>query len=144
MNKATASASFSGPVAFVVVAILLGLRLMSIGEVDDPGLKEAIKAELRNDLGQLLSRELNKPTDSPEAIQALADLADESSIKIYSAKVSKPLLSMGSKTGAVVRIDYQLGDEPRETVYWLFDHSAIGGWRYKYPTTRIGYYLNFF
>ena len=113
------------------------VRLATVGEVDDSKLDAAIAAELRNDLAPALVRagEDGDEDVSPESF--------DEGIRILSTKVSKPLLSVGSKTDAIVRLEYRLLDDPPRTEYWRFEHSAIAGWRYRRGSSKLSYYLNF-
>ena len=42
----------------------------------------------------------------------------------------------------VVRVDFSLPEAEPRREYWRFEHSVIGGWRYRRPTTIVAYYLN--
>lgn len=128
----------------VVLLATVGLvRVATLGETNDPVLREAVRAELRNDLGARTSKELAS-FDAPKGDGvALAKRADPAGVEIHSAKVSKPLLSFSSSENAVVLVEYSLPDGPRRSEYWLFEHSVAAGWRYRRETSSLSYYLNF-
>lgn len=127
-------------VILVVGVILVAVRFATVGEVNDNKLTAAIRAELANDMGNNLGRALQ---DNKHDIATLTELADPANIDVYSTAVSKPLLSTGSVTRAVVKVHYALPEQNSVQEYWLFEHSAIGGWRYRQRSSALSYYLNF-
>jgi hypothetical protein len=138
---------FTGKKAMIVlgvVIVLVLLRLMTIGESNDPKLREAIRMELMNRLGGRTGQALSEidKTD-PEAVRALAEQADPEGIQVHSMKVSKPLLSFGSKEDVIVQVEFSLPGSFKQKEYWRFKHSLIAGWRYKRRSTALSYYLNF-
>ncbi|MFE8070281.1 hypothetical protein QQM79_04415 [Marinobacteraceae bacterium S3BR75-40.1] len=131
-------------IALIVVVALVGLRLATLGESDDPALREAVKTELMSELGGRTGEALaNLDRTNPEAVRKLTQEASLDAIHIHRLSVSKPLLSLSSDEKAIVRVQYNLADDPEEVKYWQFRHSPIGGWRYQYTSTVVGYYLNF-
>ncbi len=136
----------NGVIALAVVAAVLLVRIATLGESSDPKLEEAVRAELRNELGNQLGKVLDgdNVSSDPDAIEAALERSDDSNIAIHSMCVSKPLLSFSTKTDAVVRVDYELPGVERRSEYWRFDHSMLGGWRYRYGSNAVSYYLNFF
>ncbi len=134
-----------GPLAIVIIGALLVIRFMTIGEVNDPELDTAIRAELLNDVGASVSQALEDldPADG-NAIDELVQLSDAENITLHSVKVSKPLLAFGSSTDAIVRVEFTLPGRTRRTEYWRFTHSTAAGWRYRRPASVFSYYLNFF
>lgn len=134
-----------GIIALVAVVLLVLIRLATLGDSRDPALRAAITAELRNELGNNLGKALEDfDSRDPDSVRRLTELADAEGIEIHGARVSKPLLSFASKQDAIVRVDYSLPEEDRVQAYWRFEHSAIGGWRYRYRSSAMSYYLNFF
>jgi hypothetical protein len=133
------------PLTFgLVLLAAVGLvRVATLGETNDPALREAVRAELLNDLGARTSKELASFDASKGDGVALAKRADPAGIDVHSTKVSKPLISFSSSENAVVLVEYSLPDGPRRSEYWLFEHSAAAGWRYRRETSSLSYYLNF-
>lgn len=127
-------------VILVALVAIISVRIATIGEVNDDKLTAAIRAELANDLGNNVGQALE---DNNRDIAALTELADPTNIDIYSTAVSKPLLSTGSATRAVVRVHYALPQQSAVQEYWLFEHSALAGWRYRQRSSALSYYLNF-
>ncbi len=134
-----------GLIALAGVVLLLVVQLASIGETKDSALKEAIHAELKNKMGRELSKVLKDvdPT-SEEGVAAVLAQTDDENIILHSAQVSKPLLTFSSKTKTIVRLEYTMPGVNRSLEYWRFEHSVIAGWRYRYNTGVVSYYLNFF
>lgn len=124
----------------VLVLILFAVRFATIGEVNDDKLTAAIRAELANDLGNNLGQALQ---ENKHDIATLTELANPANIDVYSTAVSKPLLSTGSVTRAVVKVHYALPEQNSVQEYWLFEHSALAGWRYRQRSSALSYYLNF-
>jgi hypothetical protein len=130
-------------VALAVIAILAAVKVATLGESDDPKLHEAIRTELLSELGGRIGQELQSlDTEDRAAVAAFTEHADPDAIEVHSASVSKPLLSVGTSTNAVVRVEYTLPGGPRQIVYWRFKHSAMAGWRYRYETSALAYYTN--
>lgn len=134
-----------GPLAFVIIAALLVLRFLTIGEVNDPQLEAAIRTELLSQMGGSISQTIDD-VDTTDAgkVEALMEMADAESIALHSVHVSKPLLSFGSSVEAIVRVEYTLPGQQRTIEYWRFSDSAAAGWRYRRPANIASYYLNFF
>lgn len=134
-----------GLLAAAGVVVLVLIRLFTLGESDDPALHAAIRAHLMNDLGGNLGKALEDfdPGD-PQAVSAILERADATGIKLHSVKVSKPVLSFGSTTKAIIYCEFTLPGEGRESVYWRFSDQMIGGWRYRGGSSAASYYLNFF
>ncbi len=145
MAENTINIPLKGPVALVVIAVVLVVRFFTIGETDDPALEAAIQQRLLSDMGASVSQALTD-LDSRDgrAVDELLELSNAENIALHSIKVSKPLLSMGSSTDTVVRVEFTLPGRARTTEYWRFTHSSIAGWRYRRPATVASYYLNFF
>ncbi len=133
-----------GLAALAVVVALVLVKIATLGETGDPKLHAAIERELMNHLGGRIGQEIDTlDTEDEAAVAAFTARARPDGIEVHSASVSKPLLAVGTRTKAVVRIEYTLPDGPRETVYWRMEHSTIAGWRYHRPTFALMYYLNF-
>lgn len=134
-----------GLLAAVGVAVLVLVRLFTLGESEDRELHAAIRAHLLNDLGANLGKALEDfdPGD-PQAVSAILERADAKGIKLHSVKVSKPVLSFGSNTKTIVYSEFTLPGEGREDAYWRFSDQMIGGWRYRGRSSAASYYLNFF
>ena len=135
-----------GVIGLIIAAAAVGLRFATLGESGDPGLHEAIRAELVLRLGGRTGMDLNaienvEDIDANAARNLLAR-ADAAGIQVHSASVSKPLLSIASSEEVVVRVEYSLPQGPREKEYWLFRHSVIAGWRYLRQVTILSYYTN--
>lgn len=131
-----------GIIAIVAVVIIGLLRLGTLNSSHDPKLHDAIKTELRNELGNNLGKALaNMDSRDPDALKRAAALANGDGIEIYSTKLSKPLLSWSSSQKVVVKLSYSLPEQPRRQEYWSFNHS-FGSWSYVRETTVVSYYLN--
>lgn len=140
MEKSVQLRGRHGVIIVVLVALFAVFRFATIGNVEDETLTAAIKAELRNDLGNRLGQALHSGSHDPST---LAAMADGDGIDIYSTAVSKPLLGTGSAVRAVVKVHYALPEQAPQQEYWLFEHSALGGWRYRQRSSAVSYYLNF-
>ena len=136
----------NGVIALVAVVAIVVLRIATLGETSDPELMAAIRAELMNDLGGALGQAIEDLEDVRDAaaVETLLEHSDADAITIYSASVSKPVLSFASDAYAIVRVEYALPAASRKTEYWKFRHGTLGGWRYQYESGAVSYYLNFF
>ncbi len=134
-----------GPLALVIIVGVIVVRLLSIGESDDPKLRAAIDRELLSKMGGSIGTVLEDidPADSA-SIDALVEMSNSANIAVHSVRVSKPLLAFGSSDDAIVRVEYTLPGQSAETDFWRFEHSIAGGWRYQRPSSIVAYYLNFF
>jgi hypothetical protein len=134
----------NGIIALGVVVLAVSVRLLTLGNTDDPALREAVRAELRNSLGGQLGAALDAmPEGDPEAAAEIAAMASEDSIRIHATSVSKPLLSFSSSAKTVVKVEYELPGNGHQTAYWRFRHSMVGGWQYRGRGSAVSYYLNF-
>jgi len=134
----------------VIVLVLMvaagGFGLFARGEVDDPALEEALRAELVLRLGGRTGQELDQLSETPteEEVQTLLERADASGIEIRSMKVSGAVGSRaGSSYDAAVIFEYTLPGEPRQEAVWLME-KRIGSWRYRRETGKMTYYMNLF
>jgi hypothetical protein len=89
----------------VAAVLLVGIRIASFEEEDDPQLREAIRTELLSTLGGRTSQDLESIGSAedldPAAAQALLARADPEGIQVHSTSVSAPLLSMSSSEEVV-------------------------------------------
>ncbi len=135
-----------GWAAVAIAVVVIGVRLLTIGNSDDPRLHQAIKAELANDLGNNLGKAMASQDGalSEQDMQRLVELADRNAIMVLSASVSKPLLSLGSSDKVIVKVRYSLPEQATQQEYWRFSHSMLSGWRVRgRHSSAISYYLNF-
>ena len=145
MAENTINIPLKGPVALVVIAVVLVIRFLTIGESNDAALRAAVQQQLLNDMGASVSQALDElDARDGRAVDELVELSNAENITLHSVKISKPLLSLGSSTDTVVRVDFTLPGRSRTTEYWRFTHSSVAGWRYRRPVTVASYYLNFF
>ena len=114
---------------------------MTLGESSNLALEKAGRAKLRNVSGCLLGKALDDIDVDDEEVFELSD--DDNNI-ICSTKVSAPLLSRSTNHEVIARVEYETPGENIETVYWRFDDSVVGDWRYRCESTVVSYYLNFF
>lgn len=131
--------------AIAIAIVFVAFRLLTIGNSNDPDLHEAIKAELANDLGNQVGQALDAQSGaySAEDLRRINELANRDAITVFSTKVSKPLLSMGSSEKVIVKVRYRLPEQETREEYWRFSHSGLAGWRYRGRSSAISYYLNF-
>lgn len=136
----------NGLIALGAVALLLLVRLSTLGETSDPQLEKAIRAELLNELGNELGKTLasGDAAADPDLREAALERSDPDNIEVHAMSVSKPLLSFSSSADAVVHVEYELPGSTRRSEYWKFRHNTVGGWRYRYGSSALSYYLNFF
>jgi hypothetical protein len=141
----------SGILVAVIALAIVGVRFATLGETDDPELREAVVSELTIRLGGRTGADLDAIERAGGATamdettaRRLVDRADASGIQVHSMAVSRPVMSAGTREEVVVRVEYSLPEASPRREYWLFDHSALGGWRYRYTTTALSYYLNVF
>jgi hypothetical protein len=133
----------AGLIVLVAVAAVVFYRAGTIGEVDDPKLDREIRSELRLRLGERTGRSIsNLDRNDPDAVNVFIQNTDPDAIEIHSTRVSKPVLSFGTRKKTVVRVEYRLPGDHRRTEYWEFKKS-LGGWRYRRETSAVSYYLNF-
>ena len=145
MADNTINVPLKGPVALVVIAVVLAVRFLTIGESNDAALEAAIQQRLLSDMGASVSHALDElDTRDGRAVDELIELSNAENIALHSVKVSKPLLALSSSTDTVVRVEFTLPGRARTTEYWRFTHSSVAGWRYRRPVTIASYYLNFF
>ncbi len=133
----------SGLAAVFVVLAFVGFRFMTFDKNTDPKLREAVMAELRNELGGALQRKLNE-SDADRDYEELSELADADNITIYSIYVSEPVLSYSNNQKAILKVTFRLPGASKETRYYQFSHSLIGGWQYETTALSYQYYSNFF
>lgn len=129
-----------------LVVLFVGFRLATVGESHDPRLREAVKAELMNELGNQLGKALDSVdiAADPSAAGHLIGHANPDNIHVHSMRVSKPVMSMSSKDKTVVRVEYSLPGIDRRTEYWRFRHGMATGWSYRGSSSAVSYWLNFF
>lgn len=135
---------FSEPtvvIALVVVMFVLVLRVMTLGESGGPALEKPGRAKLRNVSGGLLGE---APDDIDVDDEEVLELGDDDNNIIYSTKVSTPLLSRLINHEVIARVAYETPGENIETVYWRFDDSVVGGWRWRRESRVVSCYLKFF
>lgn len=132
--------------ALGVLAVVVVVRIATLGESRDPALQQAVRAELLNELGNELGKVLDGEdvATDPAATARALQRADPDNIRIHALHVSKPLLSFSSNAEAVVKVEYSLPGVDRHTEHWRFRHSMIGGWAYRGGSTAVSYWLNFF
>jgi hypothetical protein len=137
-----------GVIGLIVVILALGIRITTLGESNETALRQAVGAELVLRLGGRISDDLasigSVEAMDAEATQTLLERADSEGITVHSMIVSKPVLTFASSEDVVVQVEYSLPQGPRQKEYWLFQHSVIAGWRYRYQTTAWAYYTNLF
>ncbi|MGJ8670513.1 MAG: hypothetical protein ACSHXK_13560 [Oceanococcus sp.] len=140
-----AEMKIQGPAAIGIAAVIVLARLFTIGSSNDPALRDAVKAELANDLGGELGKALadQNGVRTAEALAKLVKLADSNLVTIYSTKVSKPLFSIGSTDSAIVKVKYSLPEQAVRKEYWRFSHGTLSGWRYRSRSSALSYFLNF-
>lgn len=138
----------SGLIVVVIAIAVVAVRFATLGESDDPSLRQAVIAELTIRLGGRTGADIDAIEAAggvdEESARRLAERADPEGIQVHSMSVSGPLLSPSSRESMVVRVEYSLPQAARRREYWAFDHSTMAGWRYRRPTTALSYYLNFF
>lgn len=138
----------SGIIVAVIAIAVVVVRFATLGESDDPGLRQAVIAELTTRLGGRTGADLDAIERAggvdEESARNLVERADPEGIQVHSMSVSGKLLSASSREKVVVRVEYSLPQAARRKEYWVFDHSTLAGWRYRRPTNAISYYLNFF
>ena len=142
---------FNGKFAVIgsIIAVLaVGARFTTLGESNDPDLLKAVRAELVLRLGARISDDLGAIQSveemDTEAAQTLLERADAEGITVHSMTLSKPLLTFATSEKVVVLVEYSFPQGAREREYWLFEHSIIAGWRYRWKTTKFWYYTNVF
>lgn len=130
----------------LLVAGLVGLRVASLGESDDPELRRAVQAELLTRMGARTGQDLADIDDVRDVdAETVGDLLARSNplgIEVHSMRVSRPILAASSSEDVVVQVEFSLPRAEPEREYWLFRHSAVGGWEYRRTTTALSYYLN--
>jgi len=137
-----------GKAAAVVLVVALGAigyRGATLGESDDPQLRRAIQGELLNRLGGRIGEDLSGITVddiNSETLGRLLGRANLAEIEVHSMKAAHPILSWASEEEVVVLVEFSLPEAERDKEYWLFDHSAASGWRYRRPANAISYYLS--
>ena len=132
--------------ALVLIVLVGGLGMFARGEVDDPALEDALRAELVLRLGGRTGQELGQLSENPteEEVRAFLERADADGIEIHSTKVSGPVgSSAGSSYDVAVIFEYTLPGEPRQEAVWLME-KRIGSWRYRRETGKMTYYMNLF
>ena len=106
-----------GVAAAIIAVVVVGVRLTTLGESDDPELRAVVQAELLNELGGNLGRALRDvDTTDPESLAEVLELADEASIDVHSIQLSRPLLSMSSNEKTIARVEYTLPGDTRRSV----------------------------
>lgn len=147
MARRTANFRLNGGPAVVALVVILGLvgyRVVTLGETDDPVLEEAVRAELMIRQSQRTGQELDRLDDADideAAVRSLAARADPEGIEVHSLGKSAPLLD-GSGGDVVVRVEYSLPGGPRVEEYWVFEHPSPRVWRYRRQTSELWYWLN--
>ncbi len=135
-------------IALVVLACIVGYRLVSVGKhVDDPELLKQIEQLLRSDYypDQVAALTAAQAAGDAARMSALADDIVNSGLDIRAVNTSYPLFDFSMPRDVVVRVTYSVGGlsgEPR-TRYYLFRQGALGDWRYQRDSGAVWYYLNF-
>lgn len=146
MNMTRTYIPKSMPAAIGLIVLVLVFRLFSLQNTDDPDLRKAIIAELQPELMQQATQTIARQGAGNRAqISAMNTIgAPEEQLQIFRLRLSKPLLSFGSEERVIVALDYALSPElPMRHEYWAFDKSLIAGWRYRYRSSALSFYLNF-
>ncbi|OOZ39881.1 hypothetical protein BOW53_09760 [Solemya pervernicosa gill symbiont] len=139
---------FSGPMALlvgVVALIIIGIRLASMGGNSDPELEEAVRQELWSDHAGGMVSQLRQKFESGSMAKGDVEKVGAEAISILKIGTSKPLLSMSTNERVIVFVRYMVPDDDNvHEKYMEFTNATLGGWRYRYRSSVISYYLNLF
>ena len=141
--------------AIAVLIVLLGVvgfRLMTFNDKkNDKALMRQIELQLTteflpNDVERLKAA---FETGDEDQMQSVAESITSAKLHIGSVQASYPLFDFSTSKDVVVKVSYSLYDasgiRKTGTKYYLLKHGSIGNtWQYKYDTTVVSYYLNFF
>ena len=143
---------FSG-ISAVGVAILLligiTIRFFTLDNSTDLTLEQKVRAELWSTYsGHHLAPEINRIRKEKDydSVGSLLKKSSADAITIEQISRSEPLMSWSSNQKVIVRVYYRFpGNTKTQTEYMLFEHGGIlNSWSYRYDTSAIAFYLNFF
>lgn len=137
----------AGVAVVVAIVAMVGYRMFLHGDfATNPEVRQALETSL-------MSRIAGDVTADTEAIRAAMDRGDHEEAErlargTLERKVTIEELAMrGGGDDVIVRATYVVhgpGGERRESGYFRFAHSTIGGWRYRYETNAMSWYLKLF
>jgi hypothetical protein len=147
--------NFRGWQAIAVIVVflgILGVRLMAFSDKKDN------KALMREIELQLLCDYLPNDADRLKAAYETGDMdklgrvaksVTSTKLNVDSVQASYPVFDFSARKDVVVKVRYSLNDasgtREKGTNYYLFKHGSLGNvWQYKYDTSEVSYYLNFF
>lgn len=138
-------------IAVVILVVILGIRLVSFSDkTGDRELTREIELLLMSEYYPDAVSEMQEAYDqgNMDELERLAGAVTRTKLVIESVKTSAPLLSFSSSTDVIVRVEYLLKDESKNSEtkrqFYRFKHGAIGNsWQYRSDSNIVSYYLNF-
>lgn len=133
--------------AGVVLVVVIGVRLATFADSGDPELEEAVRAELWSTYSGMLGVEINQIREEKDydSVGSLLERASPDAILIEKISRSEPVMSWASKQKVIVRVRFRFPEDTESrTEYMKFDHGMFGGWSYRYDTSAVAFYTNFF
>ena len=143
---------FSGMTAIAVgIVLIVGIafRFFTFADSTDATLEQKVRDVLWSTYSGLhLGPEINE-IQKERDYSKVADLLKKASpdaITIEQISRSEPLISWSSNQEVIIRVYYRFPEETQiRTEYMLFEHGGLlDSWSYRYDTSAMAYYLNFF
>lgn len=143
---------FSGKAAIAVGVLLIvgiAIRFFTFVDSTDATLEQKVRDVLWSTYSGIhLGPEINdiRSKGDYESVPSLLKKASPDAIDIEQISRSEPLMSWSSNQVVIVRIRYRFPEDTKtQTEYMKFEHgSMLKSWSYRYDTSAINYYLNFF
>ncbi len=138
-------------VAIIVLAIVIVIRLVSIGgTTDDKDLIRQLELNLTSFYypGEVDRLKAAMASGDSEEIDLVAKSVTSTKLKIDSVKTSYALFDFSSPKKVIVKVNYSLVDDSgvndQQEKYFKFQHGGImNNWSYQYESNMVSYYLNF-
>ena len=138
-------------IALVVLVGVFCVRLVTFNDMSgDEKLMRQIEVQLSSIYNPRMVEKVRAAAygEGAESENAVAT-ALSTKMQVESVQTSYPLFKFNSRKKVVVKVRYSMADDAgateEGTEYYLFDHNSIGNiWSFRYQSTAMHYYLNFF
>jgi len=132
----------------ILIVVLAGIRMATFSDSHDASLEKAVRSELWLRYGDRLGAEINKIRKEADYsdVSDLMKKASPDAITIERISRSEPLLKWASSQNVIVRVHYRFPEDVEtQKEYMRFNHgSMVDAWQYRYDSSAVSYYLNFF
>jgi len=138
------------PAVIAIIAIVIGFIGYQFYLHDDLDNNPEVRKKLEMNLMHEIAGDITADAEAMKAAIKSGDQerADEIGKGVLERKVTIEDLAMkGRGEDIVVKADYTVhgpDKDLKKTGYFRFSHSTITGWRYRWETSALSWYLKFF